>query len=149
MAPRLSEEALLHDHVKLSSKNGKSTCRSANPFQGASFLSKAFFLWPYSLMRLGMEKTIEERDLPQIMPNESSRVNLESLEKIWSSELERINRLKESLPEGSPQKEQLRPSLIWALSKDFLISTWYIQVSFQHHIMGIHPKVCFLSLHSR
>jgi hypothetical protein len=38
--------------------------RRANPYAGASFLSKLFFRWPQPLLEDGMTRIIQESDLP-------------------------------------------------------------------------------------
>lgn len=89
--------------------------RSQNPLATASFLSKMCFMWPYALIKEGMVKPIEESDLHDIMQEEKSSHNREYFEKLWQDELQRA------------KKKKRKPSLHWALAKDFFKSTWIIQ----------------------
>jgi len=91
------------------------TERSANPLATASFLSKMCFMWPYDLIKEGMVKPIEESDLHDIMQEEKSSHNRECFEKLWQDEIQRAKKWKR------------KPSLHWALAKDFFKSTWIIQ----------------------
>lgn len=86
--------------------------RPKNPYAEASFLSKAFFTWPYPLLKLGIERPLKESDLPDILSQDSSEYCLNYVENLWKEELCR-----------SPKS----PSLARAVFKDFLSSIWYIQ----------------------
>jgi hypothetical protein len=73
-----------------------------------------------------MLKPLEEKDLPSLAKEEESRYNRTALEKIWQDEVERVESLKEKLPNGSRKRANSRPSLQRALIVDFLKSTWII-----------------------
>ena len=89
--------------------------RPLNPLLGASVMSRLFFNWPYPLMRLGMQRPIEETDLPELCEVESSSNNLNMMERLWTAEKARAER------------EGVKPSLLRAIVKDFLTSIWYVQ----------------------
>jgi ATP-binding cassette subfamily C (CFTR/MRP) protein 4 len=86
--------------------------RKPNPLKQASWLSRLFFIWPYPLLILGMERPLEESDLPENLNSDRSAVNEKYLDRLW-------------------QEEQLRhgkkASLHRAILKDFFWSLWYIQ----------------------
>jgi hypothetical protein len=84
--------------------------RPPNPLLNASFLSKMFFTWPYPILKLGLERPLEEKDLSDVAEVDSSLYNLRHFNKIWAEE-QKIR------PEN--------PSLPLALLKDFHHSTWY------------------------
>lgn len=86
--------------------------RTGNLLAGASLISRILFLWPYSLLKLGLERPLEEIDLPEIMKQDSSQFNKRYFEKLWKKE-----------QESNPKN----PSLHRAFLKDFFLSIWYIQ----------------------
>jgi len=86
--------------------------RSPNLLENASFLSRAVFHWPYSLLQLGLQQPLEEKDLPEIMDVDSSQYNANHFDKIWKKE-----------QELNPEKPSLHRAIIW----DYLRSIWYIQ----------------------
>ncbi len=103
-------------------KNDSATmARPPNPLSQASLLSKSFFMWPYSLLKVGMERSLEEHDLPHIMEQESSVHNRNLFEKVWNDELERVEKY------NSTNKRHIQPSLYRALMTDFFKTTWIIQ----------------------
>lgn len=97
--------------------NGSNRKRRENTYSRASFLSKLLFIWPYELLKEGMLKPLDEQDLHDIMKEESSSYNREWFEKLWQDEKRRV--------EG--KQLYTKPSLHWALTKDFFKSTWIIQ----------------------
>ncbi len=101
--------------------DSKNTTRPPNPLSQASLLSKSFFRWPFSLLKLGMERSLEEHDLPHIMEQESSVHNRNLFEKVWNDELERVEKY------NSTNKKKIKPMLHRALLMDFIKSTWIIQ----------------------
>lgn len=86
--------------------------RKPNPLKQASLLSRLFFIWPYPLLKLGMERPLEESDLPEILDSDRSSVNRKYLDRLW-------------------QEEKLRhgknASLHRAILRDFFSSLWFIQ----------------------
>jgi len=84
--------------------------RDKNPLESASLLSRLFFLWPYGLLKLGMQRPLEDADLPRVMEVDSSTYNRDYIMRIWEEE-----------------KKRSRPSLQRALLWDFFRSCWYIQ----------------------
>ena len=94
--------------------------RSPDPHSQANCMSRLFFHWPYALLRLGMQRTIEEQDLPNISIYESSTHNLLWFERVWNQELMRVQMKNKT-------DAQVKPSLQRALIMDFLKSTWMIQ----------------------
>ena len=63
--------------------------RPANPLLEASSYSKLMFSWPFPLLKLGMERPIEDADLAEIPPEEGSAANLSMMEQLWKREVER------------------------------------------------------------
>jgi len=94
------------------------TARPQNPFLNASVISKLLFKWPFPLMKLGMQRPIEESDIPDILQAESSVSNLNMLESIWGEEKARTARLESSTA---------RPSLHKAILRNYFSSIWYVQ----------------------
>ena len=80
--------------------------------ENASFLSKLIFTWPYKLLKIGLERPLGERDLPEISEVDSSKFQRNLFERIWEAEKKR-----------DPQN----PSLHRALLVDFFRSTWKVQ----------------------
>jgi len=119
-----NEKLIEVDATSLSNNNDE---RQANPYKTASFLSKLLFKWPYKLMKVGMERPIEESDLPNIMQQDSSSHNLQTFEKLWQDEIRRVETLRQKLPNNSPKRNKINPNLHRALAIDFLKSTWIIQ----------------------
>ncbi len=101
--------------------------RPENTFKDASFISKLFFMWPYKILQQGMERTITEMDLPDVLDTESSKQNRIHFEKLWNDEVHRINTLKDKYPLHSSKRMKLQPSLLRALIIDFFKSTIIIQ----------------------
>jgi ABC-type multidrug transport system fused ATPase/permease subunit len=77
----------------------------------ASWWSRLLFYWPYPLLKLGLERPLEDADLPEILTPDSSRYNREYFERLWAAELER-----------NPDK----PSLHRAMLADFFRSIWFV-----------------------
>lgn len=88
------------------------TSRPPNLMANASFLSRMIFRWPYPLLQLGLQRPLQEEDLPEIMDVDSSEFNCNHFEKLWKQEQER-----------HPQK----PSLHRAFLREFFGSLWYVQ----------------------
>jgi ATP-binding cassette subfamily C (CFTR/MRP) protein 4 len=86
--------------------------RSENAMGAASFLSRLFFYWPYPLLELGLERPLDESDLPDILEDDTSNFNRNYFDKMWADEKAR-----------NPKK----PSLHRAFLKDFFRSIWYVQ----------------------
>jgi ABC-type multidrug transport system fused ATPase/permease subunit len=86
--------------------------RPSNLMANASYLSRLLFYWPYSLLKLGLERPLEETDLPEILDADTSQYNRNNFDRIWAEEKAR-----------NPHK----PNLHRAFLRDFLISIWYVQ----------------------
>ena len=86
--------------------------RRGNPYEESSFLSKLVFLWPYELLKLGMERPLDDADLPSILKEDMSKVNSNYFVRVWEEEKKR-----------RPQN----PSLHRAILRDFYCDLWYIQ----------------------
>lgn len=85
--------------------------RPPNMMASASRWSRLLFYWPYPLLKLGLQRPLEDRDLPEILQPDTSRYNRKYLQELWRRELER-----------NPSK----PSLHRAMLIDFCRSIWYI-----------------------
>src|SRR3569832_1388452 len=88
--------------------------RPPNPWETSSFLSKLFFLWPYPLLKLGMERPLEDKDLYNITSEDSSVYQRDYLARLWKNEKDRT-------PKGQ------RPNLHRVILKDYFKSVWFIQ----------------------
>eukprot|EP00980_Cylindrotheca_fusiformis_P010610 scaffold2362_cov109-Cylindrotheca_fusiformis.AAC.1 len=91
------------------------TTENAQPpslLANASWLQKLTFSWPYSLLKLGLERPLERFDLPQIVDIDSSSYQRDHFERIWEAEKKRC-----------PEK----PNLHRAMLVDYFKSTWYVQ----------------------
>ncbi len=98
-------------------KNGSSSrnaTRPPNTFQGASFLSRILFLWPYDLIQRGqrLHRPITEMDLPQVLKEDSSNYNLGIIEQLWEYEQKRSS------------KNKQRPNLHRALLYHYISTMW-------------------------
>ena len=127
--------------------------RPTHPYVEASFVSKLLFIWPYHLMAGGTKRirptddddnddertkgkeraAIEECDLPDVLPNDSSETNLHRFQQMWNAEQDRAAKVKEyylSQPAKKKKKrmpKSAKPSLHRAIAKDFFTSMWYVQ----------------------
>ena len=89
--------------------------RPVNLMDKASFFSRAFFTWPYPLLKLGLVRPLEEEDLPEVLHVDSSKRNKNYFDQIWDDEKRR-----------NPKK----PSLHKAILRDYFKSTWIVQPAF-------------------
>ena len=125
LVPEEDIESVLSD-----SSSTTSSSRPANTYIKSSFLSKMFFIWPGQLLKDGATKSIEEKDLPNILEEDQSGVNRAKFERIWRNEVDRVHKLKSKLPAGSDKQHSIKPSLPRALMLDFLKTSWMIQLGF-------------------
>lgn len=86
--------------------------RPKNMMDGASFISRMFFNWPYPLLQLGLKRPLEERDLPEIREVDTSKYNGDYFDKLWKAEQARCPK---------------SPSLHRAIFRDYFGSLWHIQ----------------------
>mmetsp|Transcript_107829 Transcript_107829/g.220103 ORF Transcript_107829/g.220103 Transcript_107829/m.220103 type:complete len:1402 (+) Transcript_107829:151-4356(+) len=89
--------------------------RPPNAFKGASLVSRLVYYWAYPLMKLGMERPLVEKDVPEILPVDSSKYNREHLGNIWDRERQRSAR------------NNKRPSLHRAILVEYFWSTLSLQ----------------------
>lgn len=97
---------LLEQKCKESSSS-KNT-RPAALLDNQSLFSRITYSWPNSLLRLGLQKVLEEKDLPELSEEDTSAFNLDLMVRLCSS----------CNAGGSLQK---------ALVFDFIKSVWFIQ----------------------
>ena len=102
--------------------NVSNSNRPPNTFASASFLSRLLFLWPYALIRKGLYHPIEECDLPDVLPEDTSQYNLEVFEKVWQQEKERCRKKSEKTGIKS------QPNLHRALLLHYSNTMWDTQV---------------------
>jgi hypothetical protein len=69
----------------------KADVRPRNLLETASLWSKLTFGWPAPILKLGMERTLEESDLPELPEIETSNYNLLLLDRIWGAEKKRAH----------------------------------------------------------
>eukprot|EP00536_Pseudo-nitzschia_multiseries_P014610 jgi/Psemu1/215290/e_gw1.735.14.1 len=94
----------------------------------APWWSRVIFMWPYPLLKLGMERTLVDSDVPEIDPVDSSCINRRYLMNLWDAE-QRHNSdsCGKTQPTKTTQPQPPKPSLHRALLRDFFRSMWYIQ----------------------
>jgi ATP-binding cassette subfamily C (CFTR/MRP) protein 4 len=125
-----------HDEVKnqQNQQNEEST-KLENPYLQASFLSKCFFIWPNQLLQLGLQRPLQETDIPHLMKQESSSFNLDVFTSIWNQELQRARTstmntntiMNTNTTNTNTMNASTRPNLHRALLIHFFQSTWIIQ----------------------
>jgi ATP-binding cassette subfamily C (CFTR/MRP) protein 4 len=86
--------------------------RPENPLLNASLFSKLCFMWPYPILKLGLERPLEDRDLADCIETDTSDYNRDYFNRIWREE------------QGRNPKN---PSLHRTLLNDFLRTTWFVQ----------------------
>ena len=92
----------------------ESFVRRPNSYAKASLISKLLFLWPYDMLSLGRTKTLTENDLEDILPEESSHLNLQMIEKFWE----------EAKRQHKQKKKSGEPTLHKVLLVDFIKTLW-------------------------
>jgi ATP-binding cassette subfamily C (CFTR/MRP) protein 4 len=124
--------------------------RPPHPFIHATLLSKLLFIWPNTFMNKkqsdGSHSIIQECELPEVLPNDSSQKNLDSFRLMWDKEKERAAKVMErhhlaAALNGDGNKktampQSVHPSLRRAYAMDFLKTLWFVQP-----IMGL-AAVC-------
>ncbi|XP_022093403.1 LOW QUALITY PROTEIN: multidrug resistance-associated protein 4-like [Acanthaster planci] len=78
-----------------------------HPLSRANIISKIFFCWMFKFFRVGYRKPLEDDDLYDVLPQDSTRVLVEALDREWQLELEKNKRTGE------------RPSLRRAIWRTF------------------------------
>jgi ATP-binding cassette subfamily C (CFTR/MRP) protein 4 len=106
--------------------------RPPNAYTTASFFSKVFFTWPYPLLKLGMQQTLQEIQLPHNANDDTSQYALQQFHRIWNPEScarDSSHHHSTTRKSSSPTSSQRRPnrSLRYAIAKDYFTSLWYIQ----------------------
>jgi len=115
---RLSET---QEKLRANEANNTSTFRPMTTYQSASFLSRALFLWPYPLLKIGLSRTIQEDDLPDILEPETSAANLKHMDELWKkAQLECTSK-------HGGNTEQLSLHRIFVV--DFLKDLWCVHAS--------------------
>jgi len=79
--------------------------RPPNPLKDATLASTLLFDWAWPLLKLGSARPLEEADLPQVHPHDSSAYNRSYIDRIWK------------------QCQQERKSLARGLLQDFFQTT--------------------------
>ena len=84
----------------------------------------------------GTKQIIQESDLPDVLPNDSSEVNLSAFQSLWNEEKARAAKVMERYElESKTQRNgdcikipaSAHPSLRRALVRDFLKTLWFVQ----------------------
>ncbi len=114
------------DAAPLGSSSTSCDSRPTNAYNGASLISKISFIWPGSLLRMGMLRPLEEKDLPSLAQEEESGYNRVMFEEIWRKEIARVESINSRFRQGDSRK-RFRPNLGRALIIEFLKSTWIVQ----------------------
>ena len=113
------------------SSTTKEPTRPPNAFENASFLSKLLFIWPYTLLKTGLERPLQAGDLPSITNRDGSTVCRDGLLKLWNKEKEQYgtssNNNNTNNNNSNSNKKATRPRLERAIFVDFYKELWYIQ----------------------
>ena len=128
--PSIGLSPLEHPQVSISHADSLPSSSSSSltvepdhhPYTDASWWSRLTFAWPWPLLKLGLERPLTHDDLPPILPDDSSRANLEHLQSIYSPNTVQ--------PPHHQQQQSNRPrqSLQRALLINFVTSeTWMLQ----------------------
>lgn len=107
VSERMNGDKSQHD----GNKNG-GVQRPEHPIRTASWLSRLLFLWPYPLLKLGMERPLQDSDLADTLVGDSSKHCREHFERVWQEEKRR-----------NPHNPDLRRAIAW----DSFRSTWFVQ----------------------
>lgn len=92
--------------------------RPPNPWENSSFVSKLLFLWPYALLKLGMERPLEDADLYEVLTEDTSLYNLQYFfDQLWTKPKQRSSAI------GKVDRHNLHRSLFI----DYFKSLWFIQ----------------------
>ncbi|KAL3802767.1 hypothetical protein HJC23_007544 [Cyclotella cryptica] len=114
--------------------------RPPHPFLHATLLSKLLFIWPNTFMNKthsdGSSSILQECDLPEVLPNDSSQKNLNDFRTMWEKEKQRAATVMErhrrthgdkTVSAHVPPPPSAHPSLRRAYAMDFLTSLWFVQ----------------------
>jgi hypothetical protein len=93
----------------------KTDGRPRNLLETASLWSKLTFGWPAPILQMGMERTLEESDLPELPEIETSNYNLRLLDRIWGAEKKQA------------EEHGRKPSLQRAIFKYAVNKLWFVQ----------------------
>jgi ATP-binding cassette subfamily C (CFTR/MRP) protein 4 len=107
-----NEKTLATQLQRENQAKGGPTERPGNLITNASIVSRLFFSWPWPLLSLGLKRPLQELDLPEISPLDTSSINRASLERIWNDE---------------KQKHSDNPTLHRPILKRFLCNVWFVQ----------------------
>ena len=139
-----NQQNQLNQQNQQNQQNEEST-KLENPYLQASFLSKCFFIWPNQLLQLGLQRPLQETDIPHLMKQESSSFNLDVFTSIWNQELQRArtstmntntimntnttntSTTNTNTMNTNTMNASTRPNLHRALLIHFFQSTWIIQ----------------------
>jgi ABC-type multidrug transport system fused ATPase/permease subunit len=112
--PQVNMEGMSPEKLtsSFSSSSQRQGARPPNMMASASCLSRLLFYWPYPLLKLGLQRPLEDQDLPEILPPDTSRYNREYVKELWKREL---------------QRNPTNPSLHRAMLVDFFRSIWFVQ----------------------
>lgn len=94
----------------------KSLERPPHAYNEASLISRLFFLWPWPLLKLGLERPLTDADLAEVSEEDSSRYNLEFWQSLWDPATASTTR-------GGGGRSHLS----WPMFREFVRSTWYVQ----------------------
>jgi ATP-binding cassette subfamily C (CFTR/MRP) protein 4 len=111
-ASKINERISSHDDSKPQEEEANAPQRTPNMMASASKLSRLFFYWPYPLLKLGLQRPLEDADLPEILEPDTSKYNRHYLQQLWEEEKKR---------------NPIKPSLHRAMLVNFFQSIWYVQ----------------------
>ena len=96
--------------------------RPENPYRKASCLSRLFFTWAYPLLQVGLQRPLQEYDLPHVDTKDTSTQGLTLFQQFLSTNSLSVPKNDESLP-SSPY-----PAVQYAILRYYLYSLRYTQV---------------------
>ncbi|XP_063733833.1 ATP-binding cassette sub-family C member 4-like isoform X2 [Eleginops maclovinus] len=65
---------------------------TGNPLSSAGCLSKVFLCWLIPLLQLGQKRSLEENDMPRVLPEDQSQVLGEELHRCWDHEVRKATK---------------------------------------------------------
>jgi hypothetical protein len=95
--------------------------RPPSPLKDASWCSQLYFGWAYPILKLGATRPLQEPDLPDLDPVDTSAYNRNKVEQIWETER---------------RSKRDDKNLGRALFRDYLKSIWRAQLCLAANMMA-------------
>ncbi len=98
--------------------------RPPNPFENATLLSRCSFSYAKPLLNIGKSRPIQQADLPDLHPFETSDYNRQLIEDIWERECKNADESVTNNCGRKKRKKNLGRAIFWY----YLKSTWWAEV---------------------